>query len=102
MWYILADKKAKLLVRKDTLNLRRKYGRSKQINVIERDAFVPEGIEEEIKQDILKRKAITATDVAVKYDIRVSTIKILLEKYAKEGLIELYKPSLNFKVYIPI
>lgn len=98
----MTDKKAKLLVRKDTINLRRKYGRSKQINIIERDAYIPGGTEEEIKQDILKRKAILATDVAVRYDIRVSTIKLLLEKYVKEGLIKLFDPSLNIKIYIPI
>ncbi|MBY9007869.1 MAG: hypothetical protein KGD63_14095 [Candidatus Lokiarchaeota archaeon] len=98
----MVDKNSKVLIRKDTINLRRKYGRSKQINIIERDAYVPEGIEDDIKQDILRRKAIIATDVAVKYDVRVSTIKLLLAKYAKEGLIKLFDPSSNFKIYVPI
>jgi len=97
----LSEKKDKLLIRKDNLNLRRKYGRSKQINIIERDAFIPVGLEEDMKQDLLKRKAILATDIATKYEIRVSTIKLLLEKYEKEGLIKLFDPSLHFKIYVP-
>lgn len=98
---ILSEKEDKLLVRRDTLNLRRKYGRTQRVNVIERDAFIPAGIEEDIKNDILNRKAILASDIAVKYDIRVSTAKNLLEKYEDEGLVEILDPSLKLKIYVP-
>lgn len=97
----MSDKEDKLLVRRDTLNLRRKYGRTQRVNVIERDAYIPQGIEEDIKKDILNRKAILASDIAVKYDIRVSTAKNLLEKYEKDGLVELLDPSLKLKIYVP-
>jgi len=98
----LSEKEEKLVVRKATLNLKRKYGRTKQINIVERDAFVPPNIEKEIRDSMPKKKTITASEIAVKYDIRVSTIKLLLKQYEQEGLIKLLDPSLHrLKVYIP-
>lgn len=97
----MSEKEDKVLVRKDTLNLRRKYGRVKHVDVIERDAFIPPGIEEEIKEYIKSSKTILATDVAVKFEIRVSTVKKLLEQYQEEGLIELLNPELRLKIYVP-
>ncbi|MGV9172917.1 MAG: hypothetical protein ACOC44_07640 [Promethearchaeia archaeon] len=96
------SKEDKVLVRRDTLSLRRKYGRTKRVDVIERDAFVPPGMEDEIKEYVTsKNKVVTATDVAVKFDIRVSTIKELLRRYESEGLIEVVDPSLTMKIYKP-
>jgi ribosomal protein S25 len=97
----MSEKEDKVLARKDTLNLRRKYGRVKHVNVIERDAFIPPGLEEDVKDYIKNSKTILATDVAVKFDIRVSTIKKLLEQYEKEGLIEPLNPELRLKIYVP-
>ncbi|MFX1567843.1 MAG: hypothetical protein ACFFCV_05680 [Promethearchaeota archaeon] len=97
----MSEKEEKQIIRKATLNLRRKYGRTKQINIVERDAFIPKSLENEIKDSILKRKTILATDIALKYDIRVSTIKLLLKQYEEEGLIKLLDPSLKLKIYVP-
>jgi ribosomal protein S25 len=97
----VSEKDEKILVRKATLNLRRKYGRSKQINIVERDAFIPKSIENELRELIKKKKSIVASDIALKYDIRLSTAKNLLEQYEEEGLIKLYDPSLKLKVYVP-
>jgi ribosomal protein S25 len=97
----VSEKDEKILVRKATLNLRRKYGRSKQINIVERDSFVPKAIENEIRESIKKKKSIIASDIALKYDIRLSTAKKLLDQYEEEGLIKLYDPSLKLKVYVP-
>ena len=97
----MSEKEEKQIIRKATLNLRRKYGRTKQINIVERDAFIPKDLEKEIKESILKRKTILATDIALKYDIRVSTIKLLLKQYEEEGLIKLLDPSLKLKIYVP-
>ncbi len=97
----MSEKDEKILVRKATLNLRRKYGRSKQINIVERDSFVPKAIENEIRESIKKKKSIIASDIALKYDIRLSTAKKLLDQYEEEGLIKLYDPSLKLKVYVP-
>jgi ribosomal protein S25 len=97
----VSEKEEKQIVRKATLNLRRKYGRTKQINIVERDAFIPKDLEKEIKESILKRKTILATDIALRYDIRVSTAKLLLKQYAEEGLIKLLDPALKLKIYVP-
>ena len=98
----MSEKEDKLLTRKGTLNLKRKYGRSKQINIVERDAFVPSALEEEIRESLLKKKSILASDIALKHDIRISTAKLLLEKFEQEGLIKLFDPSLKLKIYVPI
>lgn len=97
----MSEKEEKLLVRKATINLRRKYGRTKQINVVERDAFIPKSIEKEIKESISKSKTVLATEMALKFDIRVSTAKILLKQYVEEGLIKLLDPTLKLKIYVP-
>ena len=98
----MSEKEDKLIVRKATLNLRRKYGRTKQINILERDAFIPKKIEKEIRETFLKKKTITATEIALRYEIRVSTAKLLLKQYEEEGLIKLLDPSLTLKIYVPI
>lgn len=97
----MSEKEEKQVIRKATLNLRRKYGRTKQINIVERDAFIPKKLEKEIKETILKKKTILATDIALKYDIRVSTVKLLLKQYEEEGLIKLHDPSLKLRIYVP-
>lgn len=98
----MSEKDDKLLVRKATLNLKRKYGRTKQISIVERDALIPKNIEKEIREDyIKKKKTITAADIAAKYDIRVSTVNLLLRQYEEEGLIQLLDPSLTIKIYVP-
>ena len=97
----MSEKDEKILVRKATLNLRRKYGRSKQINIVERDSFIPKSIENDIRESLNKKKSILASDIALKYDIRLSTAKKLLDQYEEEGLIKLYDPSLKLKVYVP-
>jgi ribosomal protein S25 len=97
----MSEKEEKLVVRKATISLRRKYGRTKQITIVERDAFVPKKLEKEIKESILKKKSILATDIALKFDIRVSTAKLLLKIYEEEGLIKLLDPTLKLKIYIP-
>jgi len=97
----LSEKEEKILVRKATLNLRRKYGRTKQINVVERDAFLPKAFEKEIRESLKKRKSILASDIALRYDIRLSTAKLLLYQYEEEGLIKLLDSTLKLKIYIP-
>ncbi|MHA1476743.1 MAG: hypothetical protein ACTSPU_00950, partial [Promethearchaeota archaeon] len=98
---LLSEKEEKLLVRKATLNLRRKYGRTKQISIVERDAFIPVSIEKEIRESLPNRKSILASDIALKYDVRISTVNLLLKQYEEEGLIKLLDPTLKLKIYVP-
>ena len=97
----MSEKEEKLVVRKATLNLRRKYGRTKQITIVERDAFVPSSIEKEIRESLPKRKSILASDIALRFDIRISTVNLLLKQYEGEGLIKLLDPNLKLKIYVP-
>jgi ribosomal protein S25 len=97
----MSEKEEKLLVRKATLSLRRKYGRTKQINIVERDAFIPSAIEKEIRESLPKRKSILASDMALRYDLRISTVNLLLKQYEEEGLIKLLDPKLKLKIYVP-
>ena len=53
----MSEKEEKLLVRKATINLKRKYGRTKKIDVVERDAYIPVKLEKEIS-DIESMKPI--------------------------------------------
>lgn len=98
---LLSEKEEKLVVRKATLNLRRKYGRSKQIDIVERDSFVPSSVEKAIRESIPKRKSILASNLALKYDLRISTVNLLLKQYEEEGLIKLLDPTLKLKIYVP-
>ena len=97
----MSEKEEKLVVRKATLNLRRKYGRTKQISIVERDAFVPSSIEKQIRESLPKRKSILASDIALRYDLRISTVNVLLKQYEGEGLIKLLNPNLKLKIYVP-
>ena len=97
----MSDKEEKIVVRKATLNLRRKYGRTKQISIVERDAFIPGSIEKEIRESISKRKSILASDIALRYDLRISTVNQLLKQYEEEGLIKLLDPTIKLKIYVP-
>jgi len=97
----VSEKEEKLVVRKATLNLRRKYGRTKQITIVERDAFVPTSIEKDIRESLPKRKSILASDIALKFDVRISTVNLLLKQYEEEGLIKLLDPNLKLKIYVP-
>ena len=97
----MSEKEEKLVVRKATLNLRRKYGRTKQITIVERDAFVPGSIEKDIRESLPKRKSILASDIALRYDLRISTVNVLLKQYEGEGLIRLLDPNLKLKIYVP-
>ena len=97
----MSEKEDKLLVRKATLNLRRKYGRTKQITIVERDAFIPSSVEKEIRESLPKRKSILASDLALRFDLRISTVNVLLKQYEGEGLIKLLDPNLKLKIYVP-
>lgn len=98
----MSEKEDKLNVVKKTIKLGRKYGRVKQINITKRDVFLPASIEEQIKEEIKGLKVITPTSISMKYDIRVSTAKKLLQKYCDEGLIVLKMSSPKMKVYSPV
>lgn len=66
----------------------KKYGKVSTIEVKQRDPYVPRAMEKKLREDIKKMKAITANELAAKFDIRVSAIKKLLLTLEDEGIIK--------------
>jgi len=46
-------------------------------------------------------KSILASDIALRFDVRISTVNLLLKQYEEEGLIKLLDPNLKLKIYVP-
>jgi ribosomal protein S25 len=37
----------------------------------------------------------------LRYDLRISTVNLLLRQYEEEGIIKLLDPKLKLKIYVP-
>ena len=77
----------------------KKYGKIITLDTKKRDSFIPPTLLAKLREDLPKMKVITANDVAIRNDIRVSTIKKFLKDLADEGLIETVSSSSRLKVY---
>ena len=82
--------------------MNKKYGKVATIEIKQRDPYVPRAVEAKIREDIMKMKAITANDLAAKFDIRVSSVKKLLLTMRDEGKLEVIASSARLKVFNPI
>ena len=82
--------------------MNKKYGKVATIEIKQRDPYVPRAVEAKIREDIMKMKAITANDLAAKFDIRVSAVKKLLLTMRDEGKLEVIASSARLKVFNPI
>jgi len=82
-----------------TLKIDKKYGKIVSVEVKRRDPYLPPSVEKRLRESLPKTKAITANNLAAKMDIRVSTIKALLEDMTKEGLLDCVSSSARLKVY---
>ncbi|WP_371804494.1 hypothetical protein [Candidatus Lokiarchaeum ossiferum] len=80
----------------------KKYGKVANIELKQRDPYVPRALENKLRQDIVKMKAITANDLAARHDVRVSAMKKLLLTMEDEGLIERIASSSRLKVFNPV
>jgi len=92
----------KIAVLAQVKKMNKKYGKVASISIKQRDPFIPRLIEEKIREEIQKMRAITANDIAAKYDIRVSAIKKLLLVMEKEGKIKRLASSSRIKVFNPV
>ncbi len=79
----------------------KKYGKVATVELKQRDPYVPRALEEKLRKDILKMKAITANDLAARHDVRVSAMKKLLLTMEDEGLLERIASSSRLKVFNP-
>ncbi len=92
----------KLEVVEKNIRLLRKYGKVQRLQILKRDPFIPRNIEKEIREKVPNLKAITANDLAQRYNIRVSALKKLLLKLEEEGKIDRIVSSSRIKIYKPV
>jgi len=79
--------------------LRKKYGKVADISIKIRDPFIPNPIEQEIRDALPKYKLLTASELALKYNIRISAIKKLFKQFESEGLIKCLGGNSRLKMY---
>jgi len=76
-----------------------KYGKVQTIETKKRDPFIPPSLLDKLKDSIPKMKVITPNEIAMKNDIRISSVKKLLKDLEKEGKIELISSASRIKIY---
>lgn len=98
-----ADKSLdKVQVISQVKRMNKKYGKVATIEIVQRDPFIPKSIEEKIRSEIPHMKVVTANELASKYDIRVSSVKKLLQNMHDEGKIKVSSSNSRIKVYEPV
>ena len=88
------------VVSKD-LKLTKKYGKVARVSIIQRDPFIPNSVEESIREELRKQRVVTANGLAKKHKIRVSSAKRLLKKLEAEGLVKATSKGTRLNVYLP-
>lgn len=96
------DKINKVQVDSQVRKMAKKYGKVATLETIQRDPYLPLALENKLRKEILKMKAITANELAAKYDVRVSAIKKFLLNLEAEGLIKRVSSSSRLKVFNPV
>lgn len=89
----------KVSVNTKIMKLSKKYGKVQTVELKKRDPFLPPNLEQELREKLVKMRAITPTEIARKNDIRVSTIKKLLSDMEEEGEIEQIASTSRLQVY---
>lgn len=79
--------------------LDKKYGKVATIEVKKRDPYIPPSLQKKLRENLVKVRSITANDIALKNDIRVSAAKRLLKKLEAEGLVKLVTSTSRLKIY---
>jgi len=82
-----------------TKKLEKKYGKSQQLELIDRDPLIPPALEEKLRKSLSYQKVIIPSDLARKNNVRVSTMKALLHILETEGKVKLFSGSDRLKVY---
>ncbi len=82
-----------------TKKLDKKYGKSQQLDLVDRDPLLPPALEEKLRKTLPFQKVIIPSDLARKNNIRVSTLKALLHQLEAEGKVKLFASSDRLKVF---
>lgn len=96
------DKINKVQAETQVRKMNKKYGKVATLETIQRDPYLPLALEKKLRKDILKMKAITANELASKYEVRVSTMKKFLLDLEAEGKIKRITSSSRLKVFNPV
>lgn len=99
---VSTEKLDKVEVISQTKKMNKKYGKVANVEIKQRDPYVPRAVEAKLRDDLMKMKAITPNDVAYRYDIRVSAVKKLLLTMEEEGKLVRVSSSSRLKVFNPI
>lgn len=80
------------------------YGKSRSINIIKRDLFIPKEIQDKLEKEIPRMKYVTPSELSQKYGIRVSAAKEFLKSMEKKHVIKKYENvnSPKIHVYVPV
>lgn len=86
------------------IKLKIMYGKSRQINIIKRDLFIPKEVQDKIEKEVPKMRYITPSELSQKYGIRVSAANDLLKDLEKKHVVKRYEniKSPKIHVYVPI
>src|SRR5271157_2708240 len=82
-----------------TKKLVKKYGKTAQIDMIDRDPFLPATLEEKFRKSLPYQQVVIANELARKNNVRVSTIKALLRALEADGELKLVSTSARLRVY---
>ncbi|RLE50878.1 MAG: hypothetical protein DRJ21_01255 [Candidatus Methanomethylicota archaeon] len=84
---------------------RRLKRRGRGVDVVEktvREILIPENSIEQIKREILKMPCITPSTVALKFNLRLSVAKDLLEDLTRRGDLILISKNRRIAIYKPV
>ena len=82
-----------------TKKLDKKYGKSQQLELIDRDPLLPPTLEEKLRKTLPYQKVIIPSDIARRNNVRVSTVKAFLRQLETEGKIKLFAGNDRVKVF---
>ncbi|MHA1521564.1 MAG: hypothetical protein ACTSRK_15390 [Promethearchaeota archaeon] len=95
------DKINKVQAQTQLRKMARKYGKVATLETIQRDPYLPLSLENKLRKEIPKIKAITANELAAKHAVRVSTMKKFLLTLESEGKLTRIASSSRLKVFNP-
>lgn len=86
------------------IKLKIMYGKSRQINIIKRDLFIPKEVQDKIEKEVPRMRYVTPSELSQKYGIRVSAANDLLKDLEKRHVVKRYEniKSPKIHVYVPV
>lgn len=81
---------------------KKKFGKVYEYEYTVRDILVTGELKERIEKEIQGLKVVTPTDLALKYNIRVSVAKRLLKEFEEKGIVKLVFANRRTRLYVPV